>query len=82
MEKLLPVSLKPCKKDISIDTDNQTEFFNAVKTTFPDAIKINLRAFQMAYSTLSEDLFEGKAQITVDKMRGVLDELLDQIPKE
>ena len=65
-----------------IDTDNQTEFFNAVKTTFPDAIKINLRAFQMAYSTLSEDLFEGKAQITVDKMRGVLDELLDQIPKE
>ena len=43
---------------------------------------INLRAFQMAYSTPSEDLFEGKAKITVDKMRGVLDELLDQIPKE
>ena len=36
----------------------------------------------MVYSTLSEDLFEGKAQITVDKMRGVLDELWDQITKE
>ncbi len=65
-----------------IEGDNQTAFFNAAKATFPDAIKINLRAFQMAYSTLTEDLFEGKAMKTVDKMRGVLDELLDQIPKE
>ena len=28
----------------------------------------------MAYSTLSEDLFEGKAMKTVDKMRDVLDD--------
>ena len=65
-----------------IEGDNQTAFFNAAKATFPDAIKINLRAFQMAYSTLSEDLFEGKAMKTVDKMRDVLDEFLNQITAE
>ena len=65
-----------------IEGDNQTAFFNAAKATFPDSITINLRAFQMAYSTLSEDLFEGKAMKTVDKMRDVLDELLNQIPAE
>ena len=65
-----------------IEGDNQTAFFNAAKATFPDAIKINLRAFQMAYSTLSEDLFEGKAMKTVDKMRDVLDEFLHQITTE
>lgn len=65
-----------------IKGDNQTAFFNAAKATFPDSITINLRAFQMAYSTLSEDLFEGKAMKTVDKMRDVLDELLNQIPAE
>ena len=63
-----------------IEGDNQTAFFNAAKATFPDSITINLRAFQMAYSTLSEDLFEGKAMKTVDKIRDVLDELLNQIP--
>ena len=65
-----------------IEGDNQTAFFNAAKATFPDAIKINLRAFQMAYSTLSEDLFKGKAMKTVDKMRDVLDEFLNQITTE
>ena len=65
-----------------IEGDNQTAFFNAAKATFPDSITINLRAVQMAYSTLSEDLFEGKAMKTVDKMRDVLDELLNQIPAE
>ena len=65
-----------------IEGDNQTAFFNAAKATFPDAIKINLRAFQMAYSTLTEDLFEGKAMKTVDKMRDVLNEFLNQITAE
>ncbi len=65
-----------------IEGDNQTAFFNAAKATFPDAIKINLRAFQMAYNTLSEDLFERKAMKTVDKMRDVLDDFLSQITAE
>ena len=80
--KAIACLLEALKEKHFIDSDNQTEFFNAVKATFPDAIKINIRAFQMAYSTLSEGLFEGKVLKTVDKMRDVLDELLNQIPTE
>lgn len=61
-----------------VETDNLTVFFDAIKSSFPDDISINIRAFQTAYNNLEEKTFSQKIQEKVDKMYNYLEDILKE----